>query len=424
MKIEVTDPTEIHLLLLEKYQKSSANIVIRAVIDQCFDAHIYAQALNALITSHPYLCARYTSEINSGEHRYYYEEVCTDDAIVNIVQLDNKQINSHMNTLSSQRNFLFKHDAGVLYHLNVFTGDTNSMLELTCPHIIGEIPSILILMGELLANIDQIVCTGTSNSPVHKKYNFNENDFAWDKFVYENLDFESCDLNTINTDPWVLPDATLERHKLDALYFKKIKNWLSINNINATTSDLFYNIAHHVLTDMLGGCPDMWLILSYRSKAVEEKTKSSIYNFAFFAPVNTSIFNDESQQQWLESICTYRQNLITQEGVYASRNFFYSLNKAMEGKDLSDGKNIMNSLVKFPDFAFNNFGQIDPYVGKHKRFNIIDFDVQDGTPAQEIRYFSLGDTLYINPTFFNASKLDITTFWAMFEKKLMELINV
>lgn len=422
MKIEITDPGEIHLLLVEKYQGSSVNIVVRVVIDECFSDEIYSDALNSLVKSHPYLSARYTSEEEGGVFRYYYEELETAKANIQISEVNDDVIDLEMHELSSMRSHLFKHDEGVLYKLNVRAGNSRSLLELTCTHIIGEIPSIIILIGELLNNIDQLVTTEKTSIHRNKKYRFNEDDFSWKTCVYENLNFETDKVERLKNDPWVLPKATLERHKLDTAYFRGITNWLSKNKIKAAASDVFYYIAHQVLTEALGSNPDMWLILSYRNKAIKEKVKNSIYNFAFFAPVNTSEFDGGNEKEWLESIYQYRMNLITREGVCASRNFFYSLNRAMEGKDIQTGKNIMDSLVRFPDFAFNNFGRIDPYVGKHESFTILDFDVQDGTPAQEIRYFTLGDTFYINPTFFDRSGVDVKAFWNAFEERLGQML--
>ena len=423
MKIEITDPGEIHLLLVEKYQQSSVNIVIRAVIDNCYPNEIYNAALHSLVRSHPFLAARYTSSIEGGVSRYYYEELDVDGTGANIIQSNDSVIEQTMQGLSAMRSFLFNHESGVLYSLNVNVGESKSMLELTCPHVLGEIPSIILLMGELLGNIDQLVRTGKSRKPKNEKYFFNENDFSWSSCEYEDLNFDAANVAPLEKDPWILPEATLVRHKLDSIYFKQIKTWLLNGNINATASDVFYYVAHQVLTEMLGGSPNMWLILSYRNQAKTEEVKNSCYNFAFFAPVNTSIFDDSGDKAWLESMCKYRQTLVTREGVCATRNFFYSLNKAMEGKDVCTGKSIMDSLVKFPDFAFNNFGMIDPYVGTHESFNVIDFDVQDGTPVQEIRYFTLGDTFYINPTFFDESGIDVSKFWSEFEVTLMRIVG-
>jgi len=423
VKIEITDPGEIHLLLLEKYQGSSVNIVIRAVIDECFSDEVYNAALNSLVKAHPYLSARYTSTVDSGVFRYFYEELDSSENNVNIAKVKDKAIDLEMHALSPMRTYLFKQDDGVLFHLNVYVSECRSMLELTCPHIIGEIPSIIILMGDLLKNMNQLISARDPGNCINEKYYFDESDFSWEACVYEELNLKTDNVEKLKKDPWFLPEATLERHKLDSAYFRKIKNWLTENDINAVASDVFYYLAHQVLTDILGCNPDMWLILSYRNKAGKEEVKNSLYNFAFFAPVNTSVFDGGNDKKWLESIYEYRQNLITREGVCASRNFFYSLNKAMEGKDAQVGKNVMDSLVKFPDFAFNNFGRIDQYVGKHESFNIIDFDVQDGTPAQEIRYFSLDDVLYINPTFFEGSGIDIKKFWGAFEENLMQLLR-
>lgn len=423
MKIEITDPTEIHLLLVEKYQKSTVNIVIRAVIDECFSDDVYASALNSLVKKHPYLTAKYTSESDSGESRYFYEESNSVTASLNITRMKDESIDREINVLSPMRSHLFKTNDGMLHHLNIYVGESKSLLELACPHIVGEIPSIIILMGDLLKNIDQQSGAGHDEILKNEKYYFNEADFSWQTCVYENLNFETDKADKLETDPWILPKATLERHKLDPSYFKKINSWLINNNIPAKASDVFYYIAHQVLTGILDASPDMWLILSYRNNALNKKIKNSIYNFAFFAPVNTSVFDGGSQKEWLSSICSYRQNLISREGVCASRNFFYSLNKAMQGKDIQTGKNIMDALVKFPDFAFNNFGKIDSYVGTHERFNIIDFDVQDGTPVQEIRYFSLGETFYINPTFFEKSGVDVKIFWHEFEENLVGILG-
>ena len=412
-KHKITDPSEIHKILLEKYQKSSANIVVRVMIDRKYAKQEYGLALKYLASMHPYINAKYSHEKDFG---YFYEEINACKEIV-LHDKDDFYVEHMMESLSQMRTYLFNHSIGELFALNVVQGSTKSIIELTCSHILGEVHSIIMIMGEYIKILDGIHNIDSLSNDIHEKYFFQESDFGWGEFKYKNLKFTEPKENHDQGGPWILPQAIFRRYKLPIKDYIKIKGWLSDNKIQAKVSDFFYYVANEVLTEFLGRSPDLWVIVNYRNKAKTEKIKNSAYNFGFFSSVDTSAYDRGNIKNWLESFFRYRSGLVTEKGVFNLKNMFYSLNLAMENKEIGEGKKIMNSIVRFPDFAFNNFGEIDHYIGQPNNFKIIDFDIQDGTPSQEIRYFYLNGNIYMNPTFFEGSGIDADGFWTLFNDK-------
>jgi hypothetical protein len=417
-KITITDPGEIHLLLVEKYQRSSVNVVVRAVLNRSFPLELFGKSAFHLVTKHPYLNARYYISKFNKQFLYFYEEL---DEYLNNIELissSDECIHNLMNTLSNMRTYLFDHASGELYKIKAYMGETRCMVELTVSHIVGEIPSALLLMGDYLQYLDNCVSDIVVPLNTNQKYFFNEKDFGWNNCEYQDIVFEVNHAYTLTQDPWTMPAAVLRRHMFPNDLFQDIQNWLSSRKIKAKVSDMFYYVASAVLDESLGRSPELWLILNYRNKSNLEYVKNGIYNFAFFSPVNSALFDNTSIKSWLESFQEYSNHLITRDGVCQTRSLFNSLNKAMQGTELEHGKAIMNSYVKLPDFAFNNLGRIDHYIGTFENFSLSDIDVQDGTPVQEIRYFSLNNVIYFNPTFFIDDVVDVDKFWDAFLEKI------
>lgn len=424
MKVEIYDPGEIHLILVEKYQSSSVNIVIKAKIGVALSAETLKKASLLLVEQHPYIYSKYYSEENFDKFRYFYDDLEGFNGDIELTKIKDEDSSILMNSLSEMRTYQFNHEAGELFKISAYQGESTTVIELAASHIIGEVLSIIQLMGDYIRFIDKFLSNMSPVIQKNKKYFFNESDFSWDKCQYNDLGFNVNLPNEEIDNPWDMPKVNLKRYKIKVDSFNKIKKWLADNSIKAKVSDVFYYVANKVLAEKLGRNIDMWLILSYRNKAINEEAKNSLYNFAFFSPVNNDCFDCGSIKSWLESFFNYREKLVTPEGVCLSRNVFYSLNNAMEGKDVALGKNIMNSIVKLPDFAFNNFGRIDSYIGELNNISVEDFEIQDGAPIQEIRYFSLNDKIYFNPTFFIKNNINIDEFLDGFVKSLYSITNI
>lgn len=423
MKIEITNPSEIHLIFLAKYQKSSANIVARVEIDYCATQTELEVAANKLVEKHVYLNARYYVDEESSQYKYYYEEISEKQYDVEIHNKTNPELSQLMTSLSPMRTYLFSLEQGELFKIVVYQGIDRCIVELTIAHIVGEAPSALILMGDYLHYLDQGLSKEIDKTVKEKKYFFYAEDFGWSNSELQRINVSDPGEGASSFDPWSMPAAQLARHELPADTFLQLRNWLNSNNISAKVSDLFYFVVSELLKEFLNKSPEFWLIMSYRNLAQRQRLARAIYNFAFFAPVASDQFDNSNIKAWLEGFYQYRSHLITQEGVSMSRSFRYNLNRAMEGTSLQVGKRIMNSVTKFPDFAFNNYGKIDQYIGSHNNINVTDIEIQDGTPVQEIRYFSFKNKLYMNSTFFVCNRIDAGLFWDNFFKQIFELID-
>jgi len=423
MKFEISDPAERHLILVERYQNSSVNIVVKTKINHVIYERDMCLAVKHLLRKHPYLNARYFIDNSSGEYRYFYQEMKDPQYRIECFPIMDKKCLDIMDSLSDLRSYCFNYAAGELFRVKVYQSENFSIVELVASHIIGEVPSIIILMGDILKNIDSLVGGVPVCSDRKEKYIFNEADFSWQDFNYTNLGLETAKIEKATNNPWVLSESKLRREKFPVDLYQKIKSWVLKSAADVIVSDIFYYAANQVLKELLGKDPDMWLILSYRGNSIDNKMHDGIYNFAYFSPISCESFAQDDDRKWLRSFAANRNSAISADGVYQVRNFIYSLNIAMQGEGIERGIDIMNAYINLPEFAFNNFGKIDRYIGELKNIDILDIEIQDGTPTQEMRYFSYKEEIYMNLTLFRNSGLNIDKFWRLFIDRIHAIIS-
>jgi len=297
------------------------------------------------------------------------------------------------------------------------------MIEFSGSHIIGEVSSFIILMGDFLKFLDQTYKTTDIIVKPCQKFVFKEELFGLEKKELPDPLVSVPEKFEQSFDKQFLPEAELRRRKIPIKRFREIKNWLRKNNIQAAVSDVFYCIASRVLEKFLNREPDFWLILSSR-RFLKDNSSHFLYDFAFWVPVSPKQFNTKNAAKWLKEFNCHKKDSATAYGSVNKRNFLHSLNKAVQGRSIEQGRMILNSMVKFPDFTFNNYGVIDEYIGKFENFSIKDIEVQDGVPVQEIRFFTLNEVLYFNTTIFKNYKIDIDKFLSEFNNSLKALTNV
>lgn len=420
MKHEIHDPLEIHLFLTEKYQGSTANIIVRVLVDCTFSTNQLSDALIALGNRHPYILARYFSGKDQRTSARVYCETKKNRRIkFDVERCTDQALKVQMDTLSEMRHHLFDHEKGKLCHLRVFQSENSSLVEFSASHIIGEVPSVIILLGDLLGFLDQSLEQDIEKVEPCKKFIFDEELFGWPKAEQTVFSIEVPEESQRNFHKWTLGKSDYRRFSITIDQFKGVSNFLKRNNINAKVVDVFYYEASRILYGILKRDPNFWLIMGYRHLLKDRSLRSSVFNFAFFEPVSYVQFDTGDVNKWLEAFYQYRKKLITPDGVAAARNFFNSLNVAMQGTDISYGRMLMNSVVKFPDFAFNNYGEIDNYIGVPQRFSLIDIDIQNGVPGQEIRFYTFRGKLFFNVIFSKEEPVNVDHFWKEFTQRIL-----
>jgi hypothetical protein len=426
-KFKLKSPKDIRFMLIEQYQTSTANILIRTIIDTCPDESQIQRALKALGEKHPYIMTKFYEEQGDYGSEFYYEYQENKDISYTSEEIADNEIAGKMDQLSEMRNHLFNHASGEICMVKIYKGENSSMVEFSGSHIIGEVPSFIILMGDFLKFLDQSYKATDIIVKPCQKFIFKEELFGLEKEKIELCDIPVPEKSEQNFDKWFLPEAELRRMAIPIKRFREIKNWLEDNNIEAAVSDVFYYIASQVLQKFLNREPDFWLALSVRRLLKNISLHSSVYNFDFWVPVSSNQFDATNAAKWIEEFSLYKKNFTTTPySIVKRRNFCRSrsLNRAMAGTSTYHGRMIMNSIVKFPDFIFNNYGVIDEYIGKFEHFSIKDIEVQDGVPIQEIRFFTLNEVLYFNTTIFKNYKIDIDKFLSEFNNNLKALTNV
>ncbi len=413
MKMKLFDPVDIAVMNINKYQNSTANIVVKAKIDKSFQPDEIDRSASALVNKHPYLRAKFY-EINSDNiTSYFYEEIGGHHNLVTIHEVTDSFLNRIMDSLSSLRNYVFDNNAGELFKIHIYNGNTSCVVEFSISHIVGEVASILIIFGDFLRALSGEKILGRN-----RRYIFNQDDFSKECqgdniWPLKSVSFGENRKNE-NINPWKINDAYFRRNCFPLEFYKSIQKSLKEQNISAKPADVLYLAAYKSFKNILGKDPYLWLILNYRKTAINSNIDTAIYNFAIGCPVDYSKINFESKGKWLESLNLFRKRLLSFDCINKYREHCIELDSLVAGIDIENGFLKMNSSTPYVDIAINNFGNIEKYLGNFRGIRIIDIDIQDGSHMQEIRCFTYQDKIHLNPMIFSNRCIDIDEFWTLF----------
>jgi len=205
--------------------------------------------------------------------------------------------------------------------------------------------------------------------------------------------------------------------------FTAIGEWLRGQNIEAKPIDVFYFAAARILNRRFRRDISFWIIFSYRHLLLNPSEHSSVNNEAVFCPADATDTDLNDLSEWIKSFHHKRKEALSKENILGMINFFRGLNKAMQGTPLEKGRMLLNSYIRMPDFAFNNYGILDKYFKDRETFSIKDVDIQDAVPAQEVRMFGLRNEIKFSPAIFSDSGFTPFEFWQEFNLEIDKLMN-
>ena len=420
MNIPLDDFFDTHFVHVDRCNETTLNIIIRARINRTIESYNVAEALKLLNEKHNYLSAKVVEKTSSDKSIHYkLHPVEQNSFYYDVLEVNPGSLDAIMNSLSEYRYHRFKLNEGPLVHLQVWHDNSNSIIEFSCAHLLGDITAALIITNDILdlinASIDKRIPTLTACERIV----FSIDKLKGREAKHEPLILSSDDLPDSNYEKWPQPDYTYERHSISLERFKHVDGVLENKGIKAKTIDLFYYFAFYIYYNNFGTELDLSVIFSFRKHLKYDKHKNCINTFAIFAPLIFPSSNIENIKVCLEEIYRQRKSAIKIAGVNNALNFIHSLNNLVAGKDIKASRNIINSLIQMGSvFCFNNLGSVDYYFRDRSNFNVIDIDIQDGVPTDETRMFGFRNNVHINPMLQSNGSISAARFWEEFLNRL------
>jgi len=399
MQIPLDFSFDTHFVYVDQCYENTLNIVVRAKVNAAFQETHITEAATALVQKHPYIAAKVVAcDTEEETNSYHLAHLPGSMLGHNIRKTSIEKILATMQQTSPMREYRFDIYNGELAHIEVLHDDNSSIIELSCAHLVGDVTAIIMLFSDLLAFLDQAI-SGHINTPsAQTRLTFNEKRYAW-KITQKNIDTLPFPDNTsINNNKWPKLSFDYKRGQIPITTLTKTKEWLQHKNINGKVTDVFYYLIERLYHKKYGTDLNFLAVFSFRHLLENEIDKTNINTSAIFSALEVPKDLLDSPKDWIEKSCWLRNHSITTDGVMGMIHFLRCLNYSMRDKSTNDRRALINSYIPMDKcYAINNFGSVDKLIINTSNFQIIDIDIQDGVPAQEIRIFGHNDALLVNP---------------------------
>ncbi|MFC1684421.1 hypothetical protein ACFL0R_02985 [Pseudomonadota bacterium] len=425
MQIPLDFSFDTHFVYVDQCHENTLNIIVRAVVDTLFSDNQINTAATALVNKHPYLTFAVAENrtqdakapfilVNTGANRLSTTiRSVSDDIYFTIMQKPSP--------MREHRFDLFK---GELAHAEYIHNNNSTIIEFTCAHLIGDVTAAIMLFSDLLHYLDHTTSAQEKTTYPQSRLIYDEVRYGWKERAEPAAILPAPDTMPSNDSLWPKPPTSYKRGHLPINIIIDIKNWLSDNNIEGKITDVFYYVIEHLYTKEYSQDLSFSAIFSFRHLFTKQEDISNVNSSAIFAHLEVSKDLLDSPKKWIESCYKVRNKAIRKEGIMETMHFLRCLNYSMRNKNIEDRRALINAYIPINSFfAINNFGLIDTHISEPTNFKIMDIDIQDGVPTQEVRIFGYGNTLHINPMLIPDSPISAQTLWDDFSATLTKLIK-
>jgi len=411
-----------HWIFVQRYQETSFNIAVRAMIDYKFTKKQILDALSGLAQIHPYLCGKVVENANTT-HRFHLKHEDGNTISHLLITTNAVELNKIFQEKSAQREHLFGIENGELIHLHVWQDESRSLVELSGPHLLGDVTAFLLLFKDLLSHLDSSII-GTELKPIQKqRLPFDEKRYGWDVETQQVTPLPLPEGAPIAPDKWPSPNFQYGKYNIDKNQFNKIKYWLKSKECEASVSDLFYYIAIKLYREAGDHETNFSTILSFRPLLVGENEQCNINTSAIFSIIDSKTIEEDNIFSWMEKLNKTRLENLTPSGIMGLMNFLRCLNKSLYQDGNSRGRALLNAYLPINLFAINNFGVVDKYF-QAQSFNVTEIDIQDGVPCEEVRIFTYKNNLHMHPMLSENGVFNPDSFWKKFNHELDIILSM
>lgn len=425
MKIPLDYSFDTHFIYVDQCHKTTLNIVVRAIANRVFSSSQIQTAINQLIKRHPYLASTVKENAPQKAMESFYLETLNSDIIsTNMRSVGGDELSRIMQNPSPMREHRFDLLNGEVAHIEWIQDSNSTFIELSCPHLIGDVTAIVLLFSDLIKYLDQAVSGHLADIQPQSRVIYDEARYGWASTNQPVTDLPFPEGHTFNDSLWPEPPSSYKRGQLSIEKISNIKEWLNRNNIEGKITDVFYYVLEYLYTKKYNQNLNFSAIFSFRHLFNKAEDITNINSSAIFAMLDVSKTLLDSPKEWIENCRKIRNQAIQKEGIMEMMHFLRCLNHSMLTRDTRNKRALINAYIPINSFfAINNFGLIDQHIKPPKNFKIMDIDIQDGVPTPEVRIFGYGDTLHINPMLDPENQISAGTLLTDFSNTLTQLIR-
>ena len=408
---------------INRYLKSSLNIVVKTRINKAIRESILESATYALTQKHPYLTGQISYDKSNLSPTPF--QFTTNTAYRIHTEHTNTQIytlNSVMRSISSFLFHDFNYEQGEFIKIKFWQTQNETVIEMACAHYIGDVTAVLLLMKDLLSFIDLNLSESPITAHPQTRTPYNEKRYNWGALPEDNSPLPIPPDNAEKKE-WPKREMDFGRYKIPLEQFNEIKQYLKQKDIKASATDYFYYVVQKIMVEHVNKPFPLAVIQTYRHLLENEKDREEIKSLAMFGYIDTPNNLLNTPKEWIEHFNRQRQEKLTLPARQQSMNRLRSLNNTLHQCSVEEGKRLLLMMPK-DFFAFNNYGNIDPIFADTTHFKIIDIDIQDAAPGQEVRMYGVNNHVYFNPMLYKDKFTNAATFWNLFEFEIDNVLKL
>lgn len=416
-----------HFIYVEESQDNTLNIIIRIVLDCSLNDACIHEAYRNLLQKHPYLTGIVVDNRATDQKEFPFclkiEE--NFDFTAQILEVDDSEIDIVVNSISDMRFYRFQTRQESLNKLKVWKSRSRTLVELCCPHLVTDLQGGALLMADLCNFFDASLSHREVPIFPSKRLIFDEVRYGWKAESSQINPLKIVEFTPESAQQWIKPESSYQRNYLEVEKFYQIKKWLSEKKIKAKVVDLFYYAIAKTYKNLCNLDISLLVTFGFRQLLDSEEERNNINTSAVFFPIDMSEVDINQPKDWIEAFYIKRNARMTPDGVLEVINFFRSLNQSMEASNPIYNRQVINQIKKMgATFLINNIGSLDRIFCQYQNFNIVDIDIQDGVPGEELRMFGYKDKIYFNPMFKNSAPLQSKEFYPLIINEINELTGL
>ncbi len=389
------DGWDLHMIDRERYLGISSNIVVRASLRHAWPVAHWQEAVRRWLVHHPYLNARVVGVDGDSE----FVLVPASGALLTCGSIGRTSFTQRLTKPSELCWHRFRFRRGPLAKVDVLAASGQTLVELAITHLIGDGMSLLYLFADLLV----CLVAGSDNSPLPgegaPRLIFNPDNIRLSRIEGEPQLPAPAISSGDNTDDYAPSrywHGVLSRSVIDGL-----GDWLKGNRINAGITDVLFLIAHRALKVERQPLP-LAVIQSCRN-LVPPAMRRQIGNLSVYSQIDSARLPSATiPHEWLAALCIQRRNAAAKEKWCQQQRFVRKLNQSMRHyQDLDVIRRFLHQLMRGNQFSVNNYGDFASYFITHPASeavldSILDIDIQDASPTQEMRLLSVRGSTFVN----------------------------
>ena len=407
-----------HWIYFDQIQHTTFNILTRFRLQGSITECSIQSALNHLHQKHPYLNAQVEKQPNGEGFQLVYNP--STPLKYRLIESTEDALNTLMNTRSPMLKKRMNLYAGELFFLTIWQANDQWVLECCIPHFLADTLGLLTLSSDLLDYLDNPANTNEISPQERYSYHQLTADWPIDERPITPLSLDPSE--AIPNPDWKTTSIAYQRKIFPKNTLQQLKDLLVANKMQAKEMDFFYYILEQMYNKHFQQKMPLSCVFSYRS-LLNKQHQNAINNLIVFSLIDVDKQQFPTPADWMDDFAFQRHSIVCKQGAMEIAYYLKNLNHTLKHSSKDEAQPLLNQLISYQVSMINNLGNLDTYFSP-SNFKILDIDIQDAVPAQEIRTFSYQGERHFNLSLPHTHKLLSTEqFWQLFMKEVNYLLG-